>query len=398
MFNPSFLKQPMPSSAENSSDPSVQSAPLLQAGVMMANRGIYGVVWFDADTIVTARYGRLVDFVEIGEAVWESVPALAGLDDELNNLRENPAKVIDLPSISIVRSSDDATPRANLTVIWDPEHNLFLLLIGRSQSRSDLEVELSRQMRARLIAEAEVTAKSKELARSNSELARANSDLESYASIISHDLKAPMRGLRYLVDDLEAELGSSVAPAIQQKFDSLREQSRRMSGMLTALLDYSSAARRSEMLEEVDTAGLVRSVVASIPRPENFKITVSGGWPQITTLTAPLDLVLRNLLENAVKHHDRDDGTVQLTAEARDDGLYIEVRDDGPGIAPEYHRAVFQPFLKLDASRSTDGQGMGLALVRKTVESVGGSLSLSSNAPVSRGTVFTVFWPTRLTV
>lgn len=394
------MKPLMPSPAENTKAAEPEAAPLLAAGIILAKRGVYGVVWFDEDTIVTARYGRLVEFVEIGVPVTESVLALYGLEAELNRLRSEPGVVIDLPSISIVSTSDTATPKANLTVIWAAEQRSYLLLVGRSSSRSDLEVALSGQMRARLMAEAAVTVKSKELAKANAELERANGDLEAYASIISHDLKAPMRALRFMVDDLEADLalngsGSSSGTA-QQKLRALREQSRRMSGMLTALLDYSAVTKRSEILEEVDTHALVTAVVASMPRPPQFTITIGGAWPSITTLAAPLDLVVRNLVDNAIKHHDRDSGSVELHAHDTGHALTVVVSDDGPGICPEHQAAVFLPFLKLDRSQATDGHGMGLAMVRRTVEGVGGSLTLSSGAPGSRGSQFKIIWPKHL--
>ncbi len=390
------MKQPMPLPAANSKTPEPDAAPLLAAGILLAKRGIYGVVWFGEDMFVTARFGPLVEFVEIGTPVGDSVLALVGLEPELVRIRSEPGAVIDLPSVSIVSTSDTATPRANLTVIWAQEQKSYLLLVGRSSSRSDLEVELSRQMRARLIAEAAVTAKSKELARVNTDLERANSDLEAYASIISHDLKAPMRAFRYMVDDLEAELATGASATVQSKLSALREQSKRMSGMLTALLDYSSVTAKSDMLAETDTHALVTAIVASMPRPPHFKIAISGDWPRMTTLAAPLDLVLRNLVDNAIKHHDDDTGSVTIAACDRHEVLLIEVADDGPGIRPEHQTAVFLPFLKLERSGSTDGHGMGLALVRRTVEGVGGSLTLSSSAPEVRGAIFTIFWPKTL--
>lgn len=369
-------------------------APLLTAGMMLAERGIFGMVWADETLEVTARYGRLVDFVDVGDPVTAAVLPLIGLEDDIRALATQKGAIIDLPGVSII--GDGApTPKVNISVFWSEQETCFLVLLTRHSARSDLEVELSRQIRARLIAEAAVTHKSKELTRANAELARANRDLEEFATIISHDLKAPMRLLRYMIDEFESELGSEVSAAAADKLASMRLQSRRMGGMLSALLEYSSAGRKDDVAEAVDTQALVSSIVRSMGPPPGFEVEITGLWPQIETLAAPLDLVLRNLIDNAIKHHDRDRGRIVLSCNDRGDVLLIGVSDDGPGIAPAEHAAAFLPFRRLSSARQ-EGQGMGLALVRRWVEAAGGQLSLSSDPSRARGTAFTVTWPKAL--
>jgi signal transduction histidine kinase len=115
------------------------------------------------------------------------------------------------------------------------------------------------------------------------------------------------------------------------------------------------------------------------------------------TLAAPLELVLRNLVGNAIKHHDRSDGRILLSASSGEDTLDITVHDDGPGIAREWQDAIFLPFRKVDdTSDAEDSSGMGLALVRRTLDRIGGSIRLQSEAPHQRGTTFHVRWPKRI--
>ncbi len=365
----------------------------------MAERGIFGLVWFDGDGIVTGRYGRLVDYVAIGEPVSNSVFALIGIDQLVLKQRGERGVLLELPNVSIVIAAG-ATPRVNLTILWISEQDKFLMLVGRTASQSDLEVELSRQTRARLMAEAEVVAKSNELARVNAGLEQANGDLEQYASIISHDLKAPMRALRYLVEDIEMEVADPKPEAVQAKFDALKAQTRRMADMLTALLDYSSVTSKRLVAEAVDTRALADAVIASMPTRTGMKFSMAGDWPILETLRAPLDLVVRNLVDNAIKHHDRESGAItltgSLTASTGGDFFQIAVEDDGPGIPADAHDAVLMPFRRLLAARNLEGQGMGLALVRRTVERLGGTISIMSSAPSARGTTVCVLWPTGL--
>jgi signal transduction histidine kinase len=368
--------------------------PFAAAGRLLAERGVYGLVWIDDDLTVTARYGRLADFVEVGEPITSSVPPLIGLERDVVALRHSLGTVVDIPAVSIIADGKQS-PRLNLTVLWSTEEETYILLISRAVPRSDLQIEFSRQIRGRLLAEGELKRKSLDLARANCQLARANHDLEEFAAIISHDLKAPMRALRYLADDIERELGGTIVGKAREKLGRLKEQSRRMSDMLTALLEYSSAGRKAEVVEAVDTRALVGGIVGSVHRGPAFVIEVDGVWPKLETLRAPLDLVLRNLIDNAVKHHDREDGVVRVSGADGAGEFEITISDDGPGVAPKHREAILLPFRKL--SEHTDGQGMGLAVVSRTLGMLGGRLELLSCPEDGRGATFRVSWPKTIT-
>jgi signal transduction histidine kinase len=374
----------MPSSGEDI-ELSRQPAPLVAAAKLLAGRGVYGLVWLGTDLVVEARYGPIVDFVEVGDHVTDHVPPLIGLEPDILALRDAPGTVINLPTVSIVTSPGGA-PRLNFLVLWSPDDAAFLLVVSRAVPKGDLEVELSSHIRARLMAEAEVRQKSLELA-------RANRDLEEYAAIISHDLKAPLRALRYIADDLGTALDMKDEAAARVILARMKEQSSRMSGMLTALLDYSSIGRKDEAIDTVDTLALVTSIVRSIPSPPGIRVELHGEWPAMKTLAAPLDLVLRNLVGNAITHHDRDVGVVRVVAIDLPHALEITITDDGPGIAPEHHEAIFLPFRTLGDTARTGGHGMGLSFVKRTVEAVEGQIELVSDGTRRRGTSFRLTWP-----
>jgi signal transduction histidine kinase len=104
-----------------------------------------------------------------------------------------------------------------------------------------------------------------------------------------------------------------------------------------------------------------------------------------------LEQVLRNLIGNGLKHNDADSGTVHV--DVRDLGAMIEIRveDDGPGIAPIFHERIFQMFQTLKSRDEIEGSGMGLAIVKKSVEGHGGTIRVESNPP-HRGTAFIFTW------
>ncbi len=371
-------------------DPASSPSPLLTAGQLLAERGVYGLVWFGDDFVVEARYGRMASFIEVGEPLLEQCLPLIGLDDEIRALKQVPGAVIDLPAV-LIATQDNSLPRLNMTVFWYAEGKQFVMLLARATSRSDVEVELSKHMRARLIAEAEVAEKSRELTRANAELARANRDLEDFAAIISHDLKSPLRALRYATDDLAQSVDAGDIDAARARIAEIGERTMRISGMMTSLLDYASVGRKSVIAESVETRQVVEDVVRSLAVPPGFQIEIAGTWPALNTVRAALDLVLRNLVQNAIVHHDRDHGQIRIDARDERKSVVISITDDGPGIDPAFHEAILLPFRTVN--QKSGSTGMGLAFVNRTIETIGGRLQIKSDPAQKRGTTFRLTWP-----
>ncbi|MEM9814729.1 MAG: ATP-binding protein, partial [Pseudomonadota bacterium] len=118
----------------------------------------------------------------------------------------------------------------------------------------------------------------------------------------------------------------------------------------------------------------------------------SGAFAGLSIARMPLQTVLLNLLSNAIKHHDRTVGWISVDVEILDESYLLSVADDGPGIPEDYHERVFQIFETLRPRDQVEGSGMGLALVKKTVELVGGAIEIVSGAE-TRGTTVRVLWP-----
>lgn len=368
---------------------------LVEACTFLIDRGFTGLVWLDTDLVVRERAGKLVDFVAADRPIGEATAALFGFDDDIRELARNPRHRFELANVKIVGDNADS-PRLNFYLHWLETSERYLVIVVRNTAQAELEAELDNQSRRRSLAEAKSIEQAKALAAANAQLTRVNRELDEFTSIISHDLKSPMRNVRYLTEDIEAALERGDREDVGRLLADLKQQARRMSHMLTDLLTYAKISPNSEeALVETDTRALAEAIIASLPRPRGFVVELAGTWPVMRTVAAALDLVVRNLLDNAIKHHDRPDGRVTLTASGARAGLEIEVADDGPGIPPRYHNAIFQPFRKLEQDGRGDGRsnGMGLSLVRKTVETNGATLQLESAPAVRRGTTFRLRWP-----
>jgi PAS domain S-box-containing protein len=259
----------------------------------------------------------------------------------------------------------------------------------------------STDIHAQKEAEAELAAR---VAERTAELERSNRELDQFAYVASHDLKGPLRGIDNLAAWITEDAGPVLPEASKRHLDLLQGRVRRLERLLDSLLAYSRAGRLTGLAEPVDTAVLVQEVVELLDAPEAFVFELEGSLPTIETYRAPLEVVFRNLLSNAVKHAGRPDGRVRVSAHPADgehggdegDGAFVAfvVEDDGPGIPPEYHERIFGLFQTLRPRDDVEGSGMGLAVVKKTVESLGGAIRVESSPGV--GTTFYFTWPRRV--
>lgn len=235
-------------------------------------------------------------------------------------------------------------------------------------------------------------AEAQEKERQRQELERSNADLAEFAHAASHDLKAPLRGMAHLAEWIAEDIGPDASTQTLENLALLRSRAMRLQALLTGLLAYARVGRGALAAETVDTAALVRDVAATLALPAGFRVELPGPMPTLRTLRLLLEGVMQNLIENAVKHHDREAGVVTVTA-AREAGMVVfTVADDGPGIAPRFHKRVFQIFQTLQSRDETEGSGLGLAIVKRKVELNGGTIRIES-APPARGARFVFTWP-----
>jgi signal transduction histidine kinase len=290
-------------------------------------------------------------------------------------------------AVALVRA--DKTQPYNATILAFVEELVERLALTLENARlyrmaRAVEVEL-RQLNETL--EDRVAARTAELERSNRELDR-------FAYVASHDLKAPLRAIDNLANWIAADAAAILPEPSQEHLAKLRGRVRRMERLLDDLLTYSRAGRIQHQPERIETAALVRNTFELLAPPPDFMLVVAEPMPTFVTQRVPLETVLRNLIGNAIKHHTRHDGTVSVSAVADGDWLEFTVADDGPGVAPEYHERIFDMFQTLLPRDQIEGSGMGLAIVKKTVESVGGRVTLDSMP--EQGARFSFTWPRQL--
>jgi signal transduction histidine kinase len=228
------------------------------------------------------------------------------------------------------------------------------------------------------------------------ELEERNQELDQFVYTASHDLRSPLRAIHHLASWIHEDAAALLPAASRVHLDKLQGRVLRLERMLDDLLAYSRAGRSHYPTEWVNLTTLVQETIELLAPPPGMMISTFSRPDLVLTERVPLEIVLRNLVGNAIKHHDRpDEGriTIGLAEEAR--WLVFSITDDGPGIDPAEQARIFQLFQTLRPRDEVEGSGMGLALVKKTVESRGGQVTVAS--AVGQGATFRFYWPKGLT-
>ena len=220
------------------------------------------------------------------------------------------------------------------------------------------------------------------------ELQRSNDDLDKFAHIVSHDLKAPLRGIGHLATWIDEDKKDH--KALEEHTQLMRQRISRMENLLDDLLAYSSIGKGEQSFDKVDIQILVKQIFDMSSPPPDYTFIQNGHIEPFITELVPLQTVLRNLLANTIKHRNKDDGTTIVTIQELDHFAEIIIADDGPGIDPKFHKKIFEVFQTLEPRDKVEGSGIGLALAKRTIESKGGRIKVKST--LGQGTEMIIHW------
>lgn len=231
------------------------------------------------------------------------------------------------------------------------------------------------------------------LRRTNAELEAVNRELDQFAYAASHDLKAPLRSVRQLLNWIRADLQGRFDEQTDRYLRQMDSRIDRLQTLLDAVLVYARIGRQAAVGDRFEAAPAVAEAVALAGPPAGMSVTIDVAAGLVLSDRALFDLVVVNLVGNAIKHHDRAEGEVRVTGRHEGSIARFSVSDDGPGIPPRFHARVFEMFQTLKPRDELEASGMGLALVRKSVERVGGRVWIESDPQAGRGSTIIFDWP-----
>ncbi|HWR38414.1 MAG TPA: ATP-binding protein [Patescibacteria group bacterium] len=226
------------------------------------------------------------------------------------------------------------------------------------------------------------------------QLRHKNRELDNFAYVISHDLKAPLRAITHLSAWIEEDIGAAVSEEVRQNMNLLRGRVLRLENLIDGILEYSRIGRVRETTRQCQVGQLLDDIRDDLALPDGFKLVVGPGMPELVTDCVRLQQVFANLIDNAFKHHHRQEGEIRVSVDEQEEWYEFTVSDDGPGISPEFHEKVFALFQVLAPRDKKENTGVGLALVKKIVESQNGTVRLESEA--GQGSTFRFTWMKRM--
>jgi signal transduction histidine kinase len=222
-------------------------------------------------------------------------------------------------------------------------------------------------------------------------LKRKNAELDQFAHVVSHDLKAPLRGIDNVVTWIEEDHDKELSPKVKEYIQLIKGRLIRAENLIKGILSYARVGREMPERELVDLNAMMLDIRDNLPLRAGLSLHVQAGLPKVFTARIPLQQILSNLLGNAIKYHDKPNGNISVGFREAETHYVFRVEDDGPGIAKIYHDKIFGIFQTLQERDSFESTGLGLAIVKKILEDRKQSISVDSDS--GRGAVFSFTWP-----
>jgi len=267
------------------------------------------------------------------------------------------------------------------TYVFSPEKDLFAVVFNDATEK--------------IKAQEEIRALNEALKARVSELEASNTELTQFTYTVSHDLKSPLVTINGYIGYIEEDAVSGNMERLRRDTQRIKEATNKMHALLTELLELSRIGRIMNTPENIPFADLIKDALDLVHgQLEANYVTVRIVSPQGTQPNLPavkgdrqrLIEVLQNLIDNASKYMgDQANPLIEIGQQGDEEGKSVFfVRDNGIGIAPEYHERIFGLFNKLDPI--SEGTGVGLALVKKIIEFHGGRIWVESD--VGKGATF----------
>jgi len=226
----------------------------------------------------------------------------------------------------------------------------------------------------------------KKLKEAMNETEKINRELQDFAYIVSHDLKAPLRGINTVANWLLDDYSDDFDDEGKEHLNTLVNRSIQMANLIDGILDYSRIGRTEQDIALIDIKNTISESIDILNIPENISVTYPKNLPAIIFEPTRLEEIFINLISNSVKYMDKAKG--QIIIDYKDSGNchLFSVSDNGPGIEKEYYDQIFEIFQTLSSHDSVKSSGVGLTITKKIIEHYGGKIWLESE--VELGTVF----------
>lgn len=222
-------------------------------------------------------------------------------------------------------------------------------------------------------------------------LERKNSELDQFAHIVSHDMKAPLRGIDNVVTWIEEDHWNELSPKVKEYLHLIKSRIVRGENLIHGILSYSRVGQYELEKEEVDVNQMMQEISENLPRRQGLKLVIQPNLPVLFTQRIPLMQIFSNLVGNAIKYHDKEKGKIKVYHRENGANYHFFIEDDGPGISKNYHDKIFTIFQTLNGTDAFQSTGVGLAIVKKILDDRNQKIELHSEP--GKGSIFEFSWP-----
>ncbi|MDH5474993.1 MAG: ATP-binding protein [Cyclobacteriaceae bacterium] len=290
-----------------------------------------------------------------------------------------------------------------ISVIWlvfDRQQQIIrrneLIIVNKNKQVSQLQEIEHLKNTQNILLEKEVKLRTTELEISKRELEQnvvklkeSNDDLSSFSHIVSHDLKAPLRGMSTLISFISEDFAEKIGTESKKNLDLIQERIHKMYRLIEDLLHYSSVGKKELISSSFDLNTLLKELIQLLNSEEKHDFILPNTPFIMVSNRVEIEQVFQNLFQNAIKFCDKDHAEIVVNYYKNEDYYYFEVKDNGPGIHAKNQEKIFEPFKSLDGNR-TDSSGLGLSIVKKIVRKNYGNISIVSDG--KSGTTFKFNW------
>ena len=215
-----------------------------------------------------------------------------------------------------------------------------------------------------------------------------NEALNEYAHVVSHDLKGPLRGINTLMQLIQMQNKEVLNEQSAEYFDMIGKSVQKMDNQISSILTYSQADLMLQEKREVDLKQLILDIRDQIMPTKDIDLIFATEMPVIMSHRNQIEQVIHNLLSNAIKFSSDEDAEIIWRSKEEEDHFEISIQDNGIGIEEKYFEKIFKLFQSLDVRQ--DSTGVGLAIVKKVVNALGGRVWLTSEYGTGTTFYFTI--------
>ncbi|AXG72882.1 GHKL domain-containing protein [Flavobacterium arcticum] len=211
-----------------------------------------------------------------------------------------------------------------------------------------------------------------------------NQELNEYAHVVSHDLKSPLRNVNTLINWMLEDDGATLTDESKKSLGLVLFNVEKMDLTIKGILDYSSIDKLEYENRNINFNILISEILRTTILPGNISLKIDNKLPSMYGNYARFKQLFQNLIDNAIRYNDKDEGLINIGCRHKDDEIEFYIKDNGEGINEAYFDKIFNVFTKL--SSENHSSGMGLSIAKKIVSFYGGEIWLKSTP--TEGTTF----------